>query len=424
MAKVNFYLDSKQDKFGNYAIMLYIRGIPRGNKRAIVISTRQTIAEKLWDKKRQRAKPQMAGSVELNKLLDKYSQEVTDHAITLLTNIHKGDIAEEIFDRARLSLRALFEPEKQSDFLTVYDLYLKQKKKEWQTNTWKKFKTLRNYLADFTATEGFPLRFDTIDLKFQDQFRLYLLDKIGLLNNTINKLFKMLKLFMTWAFDRDYHTSTKYKKFTMTKTDEIEVVALDESELIALGRYDFSHTPSLEKVRDCFLFQTATGQRFSDIEAFRHEQIQGDFWVLKTKKTGADLKIPMNTLSNAIAEKYRALGKLPTISNTNTNLYIKRCCRECGIDTPTTITRSRGNETIIKTVPKWQLVGTHTARRTFVSLSIARGMGAETVMKVTGHKTNAMMKKYLDIADETVKAGMDAVWTNEPAPKAKRTKRP
>ena len=134
----------------------------------------------------------------------------------------------------------------------------------------------------------------------------------------------------------------------------------------------------------------------------------------------------MNTLSSAIAEKYEALGKLPTVSNVNSNIYIKRCCRECGIDTPTTTTRSRGSEKIIKTVPKWQLVGTHTARRTFVSLSIARGMGAETVMKVTGHKTNAMMKKYLNIADETVKAGMDAVWTNDtaPAPKAKRTKRP
>jgi integrase len=425
MANVKFYLDSKQDKFGKYAVMLYIRGIPRGSKRAIVISTRQTIAATLWDKKKQRAKPQMAGSVELNNLLDKYSQEVTAHAQVLLTNIRRGDIAEEIFDRARLSLRSLFEPEKQSDFLTVYDMFLEQKKSEWQPNTWKKFKTLRNYLADFTATEGFSLRFDTIDLKFQDQFRQHLLEKVGLLNNTINKLFKMMKLFMKWAADREYHTSTKYEKFKMVKADDIEVVALDEAELLTLWEYDFSDTPSLERVRDCFLFQTATGQRFSDICTFRHEQIQGGYWILKTKKTGDELRIPMNSLSSAIAEKYRPLGKLPTVSNVNSNIYIKRCCRECSIDTPTTTTRSRGSEKIITTVPKWKLVSTHTARRTFVSLSIARGMGAETVMKVTGHKTNAMMKKYLDIADETVKAGMDAVWTNEPlpAPKAKRKKR-
>ncbi len=425
MAKVNFYLDSKPDKFGKFAIMLYIRGIPRGNKRAIVISTRQTIAAKMWDKKEQRAKSQMAGSAELNKLLNKYSQEVTDHAITLLTNTSKADMAEEVFDRARLSLRAIFEPEKQSDFLTVYDIFLDLKKKEWETNTWNKFRTLRKYLADFAETEGYALRFDTIDLKFQDQFRPYLLEKVGLLNNTINKLFKMTKLFMKWAADREYHTSTKYGKFTMLETDEIEVIALDESELIALWNHDFSHAPSLEKVRDCFLFQTATGQRFSDIIRFKHEDVQGGYWVLRTQKTGTLLKIPMNTLSNAIANKYQALGKVPTISNTNTNRYIKQCCRECGIDTPTTVTRSRGNETIIKTVPKWKLVGTHTARRTFVSLSIARGMGAETVMKVTGHKTNAMMKKYLELDDKTVKAGMDAIWTNEPAPapKAKRTKR-
>ncbi len=59
---------------------------------------------------------------------------------------------------------------------------------------------------------------------------------------------------------------------------------------------------------------------------------------------------------------------------------------------------------------KYELIGTHTARRTFVCLSIQKGMPADVVMSITGHKTYRMMQKYLKIADTHKRHQMDKVW--------------
>lgn len=71
-----------------------------------------------------------------------------------------------------------------------------------------------------------------------------------------------------------------------------------------------------------------------------------------------------------------------------------------GIDTPVRITQYRGQERIDVYYPKWELVGTHTGRKTFTTQSLSRGIPAEIVMKWTGHKDYRAMKPYIAVVDK------------------------
>ena len=51
------------------------------------------------------------------------------------------------------------------------------------------------------------------------------------------------------------------------------------------------------------------------------------------------------------------------------------------------------------TFEKWQQVHSHTARRTGATLMYLSGMEIFDIMKITGHCTPAMLKKYIK-ADE------------------------
>lgn len=53
-----------------------------------------------------------------------------------------------------------------------------------------------------------------------------------------------------------------------------------------------------------------------------------------------------------------------------------------------------------KTVqPKWELICTHTARRTFVTLALEGKMRSEVVRSITGHKDYRTLQRYLTITD-------------------------
>ncbi len=89
------------------------------------------------------------------------------------------------------------------------------------------------------------------------------------------------------------------------------------------------------------------------------------------------------------------------------NDYLKEVGKACGIDTPITITYYKGNERINEVYPKWQLLGTHAGRRTFVCFGIAIGISPQVIMKWTGHSDYAAMRPYIDIVDSTKAEAMN-----------------
>ena len=63
------------------------------------------------------------------------------------------------------------------------------------------------------------------------------------------------------------------------------------------------------------------------------------------------------------------------------------------------MTTYKGNVRSDEVHPKYELVGTHTGRRTFIVNALSLGIPPDVVMKWTGHSDYKSMKPYIDIVD-------------------------
>ena len=84
------------------------------------------------------------------------------------------------------------------------------------------------------------------------------------------------------------------------------------------------------------------------------------------------------------------------------NDYLKVLCELAGINEPITIIYFKGNVRHEEIYPKHSLIGTHTARRTFICNALQNGMPANAVMKITGHSDYKAMQPYIDIVSRDV----------------------
>ncbi|GAC1562713.1 MAG: hypothetical protein NVS3B13_36040 [Mucilaginibacter sp.] len=75
------------------------------------------------------------------------------------------------------------------------------------------------------------------------------------------------------------------------------------------------------------------------------------------------------------------------------------------------IIKYRGVEKVEFLEPKYKFLSTHTARRTFVTLSLEKGMRPETVMSITGHKDYKTFKKYIKLTDKVKLIEMNNIWS-------------
>jgi len=233
-------------------------------------------------------------------------------------------------------------------------------------------------------------------------------------NTTILKMWRLLTWFLRWCEKKQFITCLDFKNFSpnLKVVSNKTVIFLTWDELMDLYAFTFPQDKAhLERVRDVFCFQCFTSLRYSDVANLKRENIQGDHVRLVSTKTNDSLIIELNKYSKAILEKYKDEEfknnlALPVISNQKMNKWIKDCCCLIGMNTPTPTTYYQGSERFDEVKPKYELIGTHSARRTFICNALIMGIPASTVMEWTGHSDYKAMKPYIGVADGEKKKQM------------------
>jgi integrase len=88
------------------------------------------------------------------------------------------------------------------------------------------------------------------------------------------------------------------------------------------------------------------------------------------------------------------------MTNQRMNAYLKELCRIAGFTAQVEVNRYRAGRHDQELLPKYELVSTHTARRSFATNAFKRGMAAADIMKFTGHTTIASFMKYIKTTTE------------------------
>ena len=274
--------------------------------------------------------------------------------------------------------------------------------------------------------------FGDIDMQFYHDFTSYLKaeikDKKGTILkeaynvNTTGKCIRTLKNILSIAESEGLHSNSiwKDKKFKGTRI-ETESIYLTREDLDKIMKADLSkHGIGHDQARDIFMVGVWTAQRVSDYNYITKEQIYTHTkrWIedvpdpenpgqtkaeirtkeimyisLIQKKTGAQVSIPVSSELKGILEKYDYC--LPPLEDQVINRYLKDICKEAGLTESVEILETKGGTPVRNRYPKWDLVHTHTARRTGATLMYLSGMDLYDIMKITGHTTPVMLKKYI-----------------------------
>ena len=316
-------------------------------------------------------------------------------------------------------------PSKRLDFWQVFDAFVSEcgEKNAWTKATFEKMSAIKEDLSAFKK----DLKFADLDESGLTAFVRYLREEkklhtprkkkgerkdydrediTGLKNSTIKKKLDFLTWYMNWATEHGYNTNMAYKTFRPTlKETQRKVIYLSKPELERLKQLTippgFSH---LETVRDVFLFCCFSGLRHSDVYNLRRNDIKDDHLEITTVKTADSISIELNGVTRSILEKYKDFDfagnkALPVIQNQPMNRELKDLCKLAGIKEKIRITTYTGNQRKDEIKEKWELVGTHTGRRTFIVNCLSLGIPPNVVMKWTGHSDYKSMKPYIDIVD-------------------------
>ncbi|WP_106828053.1 tyrosine-type recombinase/integrase [Parabacteroides pacaensis] len=269
-------------------------------------------------------------------------------------------------------------------------------------NTYKsRYYNLCNKLSNFEKHLSITLYTDSFSENMTESFIYYLQNnyKKKLLQNTIKKLISQLATMIGRAEKSGYKVNWGISEIRL-KEDYIETVALTLDELDRINHLKLSKESSA--IRDRFLIGCYTAQRISDYRRIKANDINNGILTIKQIKTGIVVKIPVHPILYEILE--RNGGEFPNLSSHQAiNKTIKRICKKAGIIDIIPVERTRAGKIERLKFKKYEMISSHTARRTGATLMLLAGIPVAKIMKITGHTTELSFFQYIRI-DKTKNA--------------------
>lgn len=317
--------------------------------------------------------------------------------------------APKVEDRPDLSLLNFFERQikfsKEGKRLIIKG---PRKGKPYRENTIKSYEGTLALLRDYMGNRKLKtLDFEHITMDFYYDIRNYMFEDASFSLNYFGKVIKHVKLFMKEAEEEKLHDSTVYRSKAFIKVEEeTDAVYNDIKQLDAIYSVDLTGHPGLKNARDLYLLGSWSGLRFQDYSVLEEKaRVTGDFIHIETEKTGVFVAIPILPVTREILERYRLEDGTycypKPISNQKLNDNIKIIGKMAGLTQPVTISVPDGGKRIKITIPFHDAMGTHTARRSFATNMYKHfRLPALTIMKITGHTTEANFFRYIRMTPE------------------------
>jgi integrase len=293
--------------------------------------------------------------------------------------------------------------------INLFDLlekYIEEKAPMVSKDQVKDYKTLRKHLTKFKEYSSQPIKFRNLNLKFYNEFMNYLFYKavkpdgtVGLVTNSAGKVVRMLKGFVNYQMAKGAIPAIDMKNFKVVE-EETDAIYLNETELSKIYKLNLSTDKELGEIRDVFIVGCYTGLRYSDLSMLRPEHIDqlGGYINIKQRKVHKAVIIPMIDYVPDILKKYNY--DLPQIPSYKFNERVKELGEKIKLNQKVEIVRKKGNTRVRDIYKKWELISSHTCRRSFCTNMYLSGFPAEELMKISGHKSPAAFMRYIKVDNQ------------------------
>lgn len=194
-------------------------------------------------------------------------------------------------------------------------------------------------------------------------------------STTTNGYAQRVKTIVKYGQSKGYIKTNPFVGIHIRKDKTPNILYLTVEELNMIRDTDFKNA-SINRVRDLFVFQAASGMSYCDMAAITKEDIQfnesGQPYIHKRRA-----KTNIYFTSVILKDGFDVLKKydynLPIISNNKYNAYLKFIRDICGIEKP---------------------LHTHIARHSYATRCINEGIRIEVVAKLLGHSTTRQTSHY------------------------------
>lgn len=299
------------------------------------------------------------------------------------------------------------------------------KKEKHSKNSCKNWKQFKKVFLEFYKTA--PFEWEDINEFLIDRYIAYL-EACGYMKETISKHISQFKTLVGVAERQGLHTNhiafNLLRKPQVKDDDKGKKIYLTNDELSAL--YKMPLDGFYEQVRDVFLIGCFTAMRFSDYGSIEKSDIgitsNGTNVIRITQeKTGGKVVIPIvDDRLDALLKKYDYC--VPRIWDQSLNRAIKQICKMLSETVPSLAKKERTNLTLKERnaeiearkmgkelyeydeqgyplKPRWELVASHTARRSCITnMYLSKKFSVSQMMSISGHTSEAMFNKYVKLS--------------------------
>ena len=300
----------------------------------------------------------------------------------------------------------LFNKKEDKKVLLTDFIYLFVSKSKRANDYKRRYRNVAKHIANFQTRTGIVMYADSVTENIAEEFIAYLRsdnvrnygkNKNGLMASTVDDLWTRVCHMLKKAHEYGHKVDFGYKN-VKTEGEDSNAVYLTLDELNKINELKNLSTEA-KAVRDRFLVGCFTALRLSDYSKLTSKNIVGGNIVIKTRKTGANVVIPIHPIVQQVLERNK--GEFPPLPSPQSfGATIKRVCRKAGINTDILYERTIGTKIVRKRVKKYTLVSSHTARRTGATNMYLAGIPTFRIMLLTGHTTEQSFFRYIRIEKE------------------------
>ena len=384
-----FYLKEPNSKNKTLIIVQYYVA---KDKAKFKISTKIKINPDNWDKKNRIPIRKRGGQgIESQKIAEKlmqFNKKIEDLRFELGKELTIGDL--------KLAFNKTQEFVYASDYFKAF-IDEKIRVADVTYKSIQKYKTVLNKLLEFQIYMKRKYTLSNLKEQFFIDLIIYLRDKHDLYDNTLERYIKIIKTFLRWSLKKGYSPPMAFTEIRIKK-HETDDVALTREEVQLIESADLNEKK--DKCRDLFLIGVYSGQRWSDYSCFDKSDLRDGVIHKRAQKTGSISYIPLHDNLKAILDKYD--WKLPKISSQKFNINIQNICKDLKINNKIKFTHSKGNFKKEEIKEKWEKIGSHTARRTYITLAAENNVPDHEIMAITGIRDSKTLQKYKKINIKTI----------------------
>lgn len=413
-----------------------LQSAEQAQRMGTAVVLRDTLAQKLWE-----VKTALDALIETGNVNNNTAKFIAD-------SILKADIYKEV-ERQKSTQEEKKEQEQRMTLMQWIEEFIRQcetgerlKRKSTRNitpGTIKSYRGTLEQLRHYQDKRHKIIDFDDVTIDFYEDWRRFFLQKTDKNGNprpyspnTIGRHVRNLKIFLYAAKDMKLTTNTDFEssRFSVDSQD-VENVYLTEERVQQMYETDFEDPETVERLirlapddqersvirdqitrrtpkllneaKDIFVVGCLTGQRVSDYKRINDTMYRtlsdgNEYIYLQQEKTDKWIYIPLDIRVRAILQKYG--GRLPHIYDQDLNERIKVIGRILGWRENAGITELHGMMEVPTQKKFYECIKTHTARRTFATNAYKRKISLSSIMVITGHSSEKMLRKYLKLDNE------------------------